>query len=131
MTVTGTSQAAMFIPEIWLNQGLSILRSKIVMAKRVMRNGDVAAFTQGDILNIPYAGTFSAVQKAEGTAYTPAVTSNGSTVQVTLDQHWGVPFQITNIAQAQANTDLMKQYMEAAVAAIAEKIEATLLAEYA
>jgi hypothetical protein len=123
--------AAPFIPEIWLNQGLEILRSNIVMAKRVARDTDLGQFSQGDILNVPYAGTFTAVQKAAGTAYTAAAPSGGSTTPVTLDQHWGVAFTIENVAQAQANTDLMRQYMEAAVVAIAEKIEATLLAEYA
>lgn len=128
--ITSTTAAA-FIPELWLNQGLEILRANIVMAKRVMRDSDVSVFTQGDTLNIPYAGTFTAVQKAAGTAYTAASPSGGSTVQVVLDQHWGVPFTVENAAQAQANADLMRQYMESAVVAIAEKIESSLLAEYA
>jgi len=69
MTAITTSTAAAFIPEIWLNTGLKILRSKIVMARRVMTDASVGVFKQGDILNIPYAGTFTAVQKASNTPY--------------------------------------------------------------
>lgn len=124
-----TTQAQYFIPEIWANSALEILRSNIVVAPRVTRDTDIASFGQGDILHIPYPGTLSASAKSAGTEYTLAQPANETEVQVTLDQHYAVSFVVEDITRAQANQDVMARYAEAAAIALAENIESALLAE--
>ena len=67
--ITSTSASA-FIPQIWANTALEILRNKVVLAKLVTRDSDVATFQVGDTLNIPYPGSMVANDKAINTAVT-------------------------------------------------------------
>jgi coat protein Gp5 len=123
------TQAQYFIPEIWANTALDILRSKIFVAQRVLRDTDVASFTTGDVLHIPYPGTLAASAKSAGTEYTLAQPSGEAEVQVTLNQHYAVSFVVEDIVRAQANQDVMSRYSEAAAIALAENIEAALIGE--
>jgi hypothetical protein len=128
--ITATT-AANFIPEIWANSALEVLRANIVMAKLVAKDTDVASFQTGDILHIPYPGTFTANDKAADSTVTLQTPSGGSEVQVTLNKHKEVSFIIEDVARAQANQDIMNRYLQASVPAIAEAIETDLLALYA
>ena len=49
------TQAQYFIPEIWAQEALEILRSNIVLTPRVYSDSDVASFSVGDISTIPPA----------------------------------------------------------------------------
>jgi hypothetical protein len=64
--------AGPFIPQIWANTALEVLRNKVVLAKLVTRDSDIAAFQVGDTLNIPYPGTFTANDKAANGGVTPS-----------------------------------------------------------
>lgn len=121
-----TTQAQYFIPELWANTALEILRSNIVIAPRVTSDSDVASFTRGDVLHIPYPGTLAAYAKSAGTAYTLSQPTGETEVQVTLDQHYAVSFVIEDVVAAQANQDLMTNYSAAAAIALAENIEGAL-----
>lgn len=79
--------ASPFIPEIWAQSALSVLKANIVLAKLVTKDTDVAAFQYGDVLHIPYPGTFTAADKTADTAITPAVPSGGADLSVTLNKH--------------------------------------------
>lgn len=122
-----TTQAAPFIPEIWANEALAILRKNIAVAPRVLRDTDVAAFSKGDILHIPYPGTLAASDKSAGTEYTLAQPSGESDVQVTLNKHKAVSFVVEDIVRAQSSQDLVTRYSEASALAIAEVIETDLV----
>jgi hypothetical protein len=124
-----TTQAQYFIPEIWAQSALEILRKNIVATPRVLRDSDVAAFQRGDVLHIPYPGTLAASPKAAGTEYTLAQPTGETEVQVALDKHMAVSFVIEDIVRAQANQDVVARYVEAAAIALAEKIETDLIAE--
>ena len=124
--ITRTS-ASPFIPQIWANTALEILRSKVVLAKLVTRDSDIAAFSVGDTLNIPYPGIFVANDKAANTNVTMQVPT-ASTTTVTLNKHKEVSFIVEDAARATANQDIMQRYMEAAIIPIAEQIESDLLA---
>jgi hypothetical protein len=117
------TQAQYFIPEIWANSALEILRSRIVLTPRVYSDSDVAAFSVGDVLHIPYPGTLAASAKSAGTAYTLAQPTGETEVQVTLDKYYAVSFIVEDIVRAQANQDLIRNYSEAAAIALAEQIE--------
>jgi len=122
--------AQYFVPEIWANRALEVLRANVVLARLVAKDSDVAAFQVGDILHIPYPGTFTANPKAAGSAVTVQTPSGGAEVQVALNKHKEVSFIVEDVARAQANQDLLDRYLNAAVPAIAESIESDLFALY-
>lgn len=117
------TQAQYFIPEIWANTALEILRSNIVLTPRVYSDSDVASFSVGDVLHIPYPGTLATNDKSAGTAYTLSQPSGETEVQVTLNKYKAVSFIVEDIVRAQANQDLIRNYSEAAAIALAERIE--------
>ena len=121
------ASASPFIPQIWANTALEILRSKIVLAKLVTRDSDIAAFQVGDTLNIPYPGAFTANDKAANTPVTLQVPT-ATTTTVTLNKHKEASFLIEDAVRATANQDVMDRYMKAAVIPLAEAIEADLMA---
>lgn len=126
--ITRTS-AGPFIPQIWANTALEILRNRVVLAKLVTRDSDIAAFQVGDTLNIPYPGAFTANDKAANTAVT-LQTPTATTTTVTLNKHKEASFLVEDAARATANQDIIARYMEAAVVPIAEQIESDLLGLY-
>jgi len=128
--ITAT-QADPFVPELWAAEALNALRSNITIAKLVTRDTDVAAFTVGDKLNIPYAGTLTAVPKVADTGVTAQAPTNEATITVTLDKHYIVPIIIEDIARAQAMPSLRDSYVREAVRVLAEQIDTDLLALYA
>ena len=119
--------ASPFIPQIWANTALEVLRSKIVLAKLVTRDSDIAAFQVGDTLNIPYPGVFTANDKAANTPVT-LQTPTATTTTVVLNKHKEASFLVEDAARATANQDIMARYMEAAVIPLAEQIESDLMA---
>jgi hypothetical protein len=126
--ITRTS-AGSFIPQIWANTALEILRNRVVLAKLVTRDSDIAAFQVGDTLNIPYPGAFTANDKSANTAVT-LQTPTATTTSVVLNKHKEASFLIEDAARATANQDIIQRYMEAAIVPIAEQIETDLLALY-
>ena len=127
--LSGSAQADPFIPEIWANTALEVLRNNIVLAKLCTKDSDVAAFTTGDELSIPYPGTFVANTKTAGTSVTLQQPS-GSSTTVSLNKHKEASFLVEDAARAVANQDIMQRYMTAAVVPIAEQIEIDLFALY-
>jgi len=125
--ITRTGLTPAFIPQIWANTALEILRNKVVLAKLVTRDSDVAAFQVGDTLNIPYPGVFVANDKAANTPVTLQVPT-ATTTSVVLSKHKEASFLIEDAGRALSNQDVMARYMNAAVIPIAEQIEKDLFA---
>jgi hypothetical protein len=126
-----TTVAQYFIPEVWAQRALEVLRANMVLARLVAKDSDVAAFQVGDILHIPYPGTFTAQDKSAGSAVNVQTPTGGTEVQVALNKHKEVTFIVEDVARAQANQDLLDRYLNAAVPALAEAIESDLFALYA
>ena len=124
----GVSQAQYFIPEIWGNYALPILRSFIQVAPRILKDTDVASFSVGDTLHVPYPGTLAVYAKTAGTDYTLSQPSSSGEVQVVLNHHNAVTINVEDIVRAQASYDVMDIYARAQVIALAEKIEEDILA---
>lgn len=121
--------AAPFVPQIWANTALEVLRANVVAAKLVTRDSDVAAFQVGDTLNIPYPGTFVANDKAANTPVTLQVPA-ATTTSVVLNKHKEASFLIEDAARALSNQDIMMRYCQAAVIPLAEQIESDILGLY-
>lgn len=120
-----------FIPQVWAQRALDILRSNIVLARLVAKDADFEAGWKGKTLNIPYPGTFTAQDKAaDGTANVQTPTG-GATVSLTLNKHKYVDFTVEDVARAQSSTELLDRYVTPAAVAIAEVVEDDLFALYA
>lgn len=126
ITVT---EAANFIPEIWAANALGALKANTVMARFVNRNYEEAIARQGDILHIPKRGTLSVNTKTANTVVT-LQTPSSDVVNLTLNQHKEVSFLVEDIAAAQANQDIIGGYVTDAMMALAEDIDAAILALY-
>jgi len=101
-----TTNAAQFIPEIWANRALEIMRSQIVLARLVTKD----------------------TADAHVTLQAPA---GGGSVQVALNKHKEVSFLVEDVVRAQANQDVMDRYVRNAAIALVEAIENDLFALYA
>jgi hypothetical protein len=102
----------------------------MVLANLVTRDSDVGSFAVGDILHIPFPGTFVANDKAPGGNVTQQVPTD-SEVLVTLNKHKEVTFLVEDVPKVQANQDLMDRYIRNAIVPLAEAIENDLFALYA
>lgn len=129
MSNINSTSAAPFIPEIWANMALEVLRSNIVLASLVTKDSDVASFQVGSKLHIPYPGTFVANDKVTNTSVTKQVPTSTDTT-VTLNKHKEVTFVFEDFAKAQAQPITQQAYIEAMVAPLAEQIETDLFALY-
>lgn len=124
------ASAQAFIPEIWAARAFQVLRSNMVLANLVTTDADVGSFQIGDILHIPFPGTFVANAKVANTAVT-LQTPADTDVTVTLNKQYEVSFLIEDIARAMQNQSIMDKYIRNAVVPLAEQIENDLFALYA
>jgi hypothetical protein len=129
--LTSTADTAGFIPQIWAQRALDILRANITLSKLVARDTDFEAGWRGKTLNIPYPGTFTANKKTADTPTTLQLPVGGATVPVVLDQHAYVDWLVEDVARAQTAQgapDLIDRYIEGSVIALVEGLEADLFA---
>lgn len=110
-------------------QALPALAPNFVMAGLVNRNYDNYISNAGDTVNVPIAPTLTANSLVEAGTVTNQNPSLGS-ASVVLNQHIESTFVIPNVTQALASPDLLNTYLQPAVLAVAERIEADLLNLY-
>ena len=124
-----TTQADSFIPEIWLNESITALRSYLNLARTVRRDMDGAVARFGDTIHIPKTGALSVNAKVTNENVTRQAPADDE-VSVVLDQHNEVTFMVEDPARAMANQSLRQLYINDAVIALAEELETDLAAEY-
>lgn len=124
------ADTAGFIPQVWAQRALDVLRSNIVLAKLVARDTDYEPAQRGKSVTIPYPGTFTASDKAADTNATVSVPSGGSSVTVSLNSHKYVDFIVEDFARVQASGELLDRYVAPAAIALAEALEGDLFALY-
>lgn len=127
--VTNSTIGAGFLPAIWANEALEILRANIVATPLVTKDTDVATFQVGNTLHIPYPGTMTANAKAVNTPVT-LQTPTGTDTTVTLNKHYEASFLIEDFTRAQANPVIMQSYITAQTVALAEQVETDIIATY-
>src|SRR5258708_24236077 len=109
---------------------LPALVGNLVMGNLVNRDYEPALAQAGDTVNVPIAPQLVANNIAEGGPVTAQNPSLGN-AQIVLKTHAEATFQIPDVTKVLAVPDLLRVYMQPAVIAIAERIEADLLASYA
>jgi hypothetical protein len=100
------------------------------MGNLVNRDYEPVLAQAGDTVNVPIPPTMVANNIAEGNTV-QLQSPNLGNAQIVLNTHAEATFQIPDVTKVLAVPDLLKIYMEPAVAAIAQKIESDLLGLYA
>src|ERR1035438_9679490 len=113
MAIT-SSNVANAIVKLAAADALPLLVGNLVIGNLVNRNYEPVLAQRGDTVNVPI----------------PTQNPSLGNAQIVLNTHAEATFQIPDVTRALAVPDLLKIYMEPAVAAIAQKIESDLLGLY-
>ena len=116
-------------PTIWSKQGIAILHEKIAMPKlvRVDFQNDLAQM--GDVVNTRKPATMTASDVDDDNGIT-AQTLSATNVAVTLNNHKHATFKIKDREASRSVANLMTEYMEPAMLAVANTLDKSLLALY-
>ncbi len=109
---------------------LPALIGNLVMGNLVNRDFEPTLAQAGDTVNVPIPPTLVANNLAEGGTVQPQNPSLGN-AQIVLNTHAEATFLVPDVTKVLAVPDLLKLYMQPAMAALAEKIEGDLLNLYA
>jgi hypothetical protein len=130
MAAITSSNVANAIVKLVAADALPVLVGNLVMGNLVNRDYEPALAQAGDTINVPIPPTMQANNIAEGGTVQTQNPNLGS-ASIVLNTHAEATFQIPDVTKVLAVPDLLRIYMEPAVAAIAQKIETDLLSLYA
>src|ERR1700740_3056207 len=125
MPAITSANVANAIVKLVAADALPALMGNLVMGNLVNRDYEPALWQAGATFNVPIPPTLVANNIAEGGTVQTQNPSMGN-AQIVLNTHAEATFQIPDITKVLAVPDLLKIYMEPAVAAIAQKIESDL-----
>jgi len=126
ITVTEVADA---IPTVVAAEALGYLKANTVLARLVSRDWENEIAQYGQTISVFKPGSLSANDKAANTAVTLQAPA-GTKVQVTLNKHKEVSFLIEDVARFLARPDVMRRYIEDALAVVAEQVDADIAALY-
>jgi hypothetical protein len=129
MAAITSTNLANAIVKLVAADALPVLTGNLVMGNLVNRDYEPVLAQAGDTVNIPIPPTMVANNIAEG-GTVQTQNPNLGNAQIVLNTHAEATFQIPDVTKVLAVPDLLRLYMEPAVAAIAQKIETDLLAQY-
>ncbi len=109
---------------------LPALVGNLVMGNLVNRDYEPSLAQAGDTVNVSIPPSLVANNLAEGGVIT-AQNPDAGNAQIVLNTHAEATFQVPDVTKVLAVPDLLYLYMQPAVIALAEKIEADLLGLYA
>lgn len=120
-----TTEAAVFIPEVWSMETLRAQEAALVVAPLVKRY-DSLVKGRGDTIHIPEVSNLVANDKLANTDVTlQSPTENEKTIAI--DKWKEASFLIEDIVKVQSNYDLLAEYTNKAGYAIAQSIDTFLL----
>jgi hypothetical protein len=129
MGVINTQNVADAIVKLVANDALPALVGNLVMGNLVNRQYDSALANVGDTVNVPIPPVMKANNLADGGSVQTQSPSLGN-AQIVLNTHSEATFKIPDIVKVLAFPELLAQYMQPAIIAIAESIETDLLKLY-
>src|ERR1700746_3908110 len=130
MSIITSANLANAIVKLVAADALPALMGNMVMGNLVNRDYEPVLAHAGDTVNVPIPPIMVANNILEGGTVQTQNPSLGN-AQIVLNTHAEATFQIPDVTKVLAVPDLLKIYMEPAVAAIAQKIESDLLNLYA
>src|SRR3954466_6476340 len=130
MATITSANVANAIVKLVAADALPPLMGNLIIGNLVNRDYEPSLAQAGDTINVPIPPTMVANNIAEGGTVQTQNPSLGN-AQIVLNTHAEATFQIPDVTKVLAVPDLLRIYMEPAVAAIAQKIESDLLNLYA
>ena len=129
MSIITSANLANAIVKLVAADALPALMGNLVMGNLVNRDYEPVLAHAGDTINVPIPPVLMANNIAEGGTVQPQNPNLGN-AQIVLNTHAEASFQIPDVTKALAFPELLKAYMQPAVIAIAERVEADLLGLY-
>ena len=126
-TITNVYSA--FIPEIWSQKLNNILEKECVMLQCVNRNWEGEIRNQGDKVKIITPAEVSISTLGSDSIFYSEL--EPTSMDLVIDQKKFFAFKINDVAQVQANTDIMEAHLKNAKKAIEEVQDAYLLSQHA
>ena len=130
MAAITSANVANAIVKLVAADALPVLVGNLVMGNLVDRDYEPALAQAGDTINVPIPPVMQANNILEG-GTVQTQNPNLGNAQIVLNTHAEATFQIPDVTKVLAVPDLLKIYMQPAVAAIAQKVESDLLNLYA
>ena len=130
MPAITSANVANAIVKLVAADALPVLVGNLVMGNLVNRDYEPVLAHAGDTVNVPIPPIMVANNILEGGTVQTQNPSLGN-AQIVLNTHAEATFQIPDVTKVLAVPDLLKIYMQPAVAAIAQKVESDLLNLYA
>lgn len=128
-TTTSTNAYSAFIPEIWSQKLNNLLEKECVMLQCVNRNWEGEIRNQGDKVKIITPAEVSiSTLGSDSISYSEL---EPTSMDLVIDQKKFFAFKINDVAQVQANTDIMEAHLKNAKKAIEEVQDAYLLSQHA
>ena len=121
--ITGKTEAATFIPEIWSDEIIAAYQKNLKMVPLVKKLGMTGK--KGDKLHIPKPTRADASVKAENAAVN-IIANTESEIEVDVNRHFEYSRLIEDIVEVQALNSLRQFYTEDAGYALATKIDTDL-----
>ncbi len=129
MSTITSANLANAIVKLVAAEALPALLGNLVMGSLVNRDYEPVLAHAGDTINVPIPPVLVANNIAEGGTVQPQNPNLGN-AQIVLNTHAEASFILPDVTKALAFPDLLKAYMQPAVIAIAERVEADLLGLY-
>jgi hypothetical protein len=130
MAAITSQNVANAIVKLVAADALPVLVGNLVMGNLVDRDYEPVLAQAGDTVNVPIPPTMVANNILEGDSVQTQNPNLGN-AQIVLNTHVESTFQIPDVTKVLAVPDLLKVYMQPAVAAIAQRVETDLLSLYA
>ena len=130
MAAITSANVANAIVKLVAADALPVLVGNLVMGNLVNRNYEPVLAQAGDTVNVPIPPIMVANNIIEG-GTVQTQNPNLGNAQIVLNTHVEATFQIPDVTKILAVPDLLKIYMQPAVAAIAQRVETDLLNLYA
>jgi len=129
MPAITSANVANAIVKLVAADALPALMGNLIMGNLVNRDYEPALAQAGDTINVPIPPVLVANNIAEGGTVQTQNPSIGN-AQIVLNTHAEATFQIPDVTKVLAVPDLLRLYMQPAVVALAESIEASILGLY-
>jgi hypothetical protein len=130
MSAITSANVANAIVKLVAADALPVLVGNLVMGNLVDRDYEPSLAHAGDTINVPIPPVMQANNILEG-GVVQTQNPNLGNAQIVLNTHAEATFQIPDVTKVLAVPDLLRIYMQPAVAAIAQKVESDLLNLYA
>jgi len=119
-----------YTPQLWSRKGVALLHETIVAPGLVRVDFSEELAQAGDIVNTRQVGTFTAGTVSETTGVSSVQDASATNIAVQLTNWKDVTFAINDREAGRSFTNLVEQFLEPAMLAIANDVDAAVLGLY-